>query len=213
MRGVEKKITPKIATKTICLLAVLTATLTAAKTALAFFVPGIEIVTLLLITYTLIFGWRRTMVVCLLFIAIEILIWGPFIWWIILYLIYWPALVTVVAVLPRKWGRGRIVAAIVTGIVFTALFGVLSTFIEVIFLMDGLRSGMFWRLYALRYLAGVIPMPPSFIPVFVIHVVNNAIVLPLLVPLLYKTLKRLGMGNNDTKKETEIKTIDEQSHI
>ena len=172
------------ATKRICLLAVLTATLTGGKTALAL-IPNIEIVTLLFIVYAFVFGWRNTIIVSVVFVVIEIFIWGFNLWWVILYLIYWPLLVTAAAVLPRKLGNGRLVAAIAFGIAFTVFFGVLSTFIEIIF-MGGVGSGFFWQFFGWRDIAGI--------PFFTAHIVSNAIILPVLVPVLYKTLQKLRMA-------------------
>ena len=174
------------ATKRICLLAVLTATLTGGKMAIA--IPNVEIVTLLFIVYALVFGWRNTIIVSVLFVLIEIMIWPPDPRWITLYFIHWPALVTATAFLPRKIGKFRIVAAVAIGIAFTAFFGVLSTTIDVV-LMGGIGSGYFRPVFGFIYLAGV--------PLFITHIVSNSIILPTLVPMLSKALKRMAfVGNN-----------------
>jgi len=179
------------ATKRICLLAVLIATLTGGKTAIAF-IPNVEIVTALFIVYALVFGWRNTVLVSIIFVLIEILIWGFMPWWVLLYFIYWPLLVTAVAFLPRKNTNLRLVLAIVTGIVFTVGFGVLSTFIEIIF-MGGLETGLFWRFFYFRYIAGI--------PFFTAHIVSNAVILPKLIPVLYRTLKKLQPAFERGKKK------------
>ncbi|MCL2751549.1 MAG: hypothetical protein FWE62_02210 [Firmicutes bacterium] len=179
--------------KKLCLLAVLTAFLTGGKLALAF-IPNVEIVTLLLIVYALTLRRSEALAVCAVFIMIEILIWGFNPWWIVLYFIYWPSLVLTVSLLPKsrpvqtlnmknaglaKVLPRRVIFAIVIGVIFTALFGVLSTFIEIIF-MGGLGTGRFWTYYYFRYVAGI-----AF---FVTHVASNAVILPLLVPVLYRTM-------------------------
>jgi len=186
------------ATKRICLLAVLTATLTGGKMAIPF--PNIEIVTLLFVVYALVFGWRNTIIVSIAFVLIEILIFGFFIWWVLLYAVHWPLLVTAVAFLPRKREKGRIVAAIVIGIVLTMLFGVLSTFIEVVFLMDAIGSGMFWELFGFRYMGGT-----GF---FAAHIIGNTIILIRIVPVLYRVLKKtefLKLMQEKKKKTNDAK--------
>ena len=95
--------------KKICLLAVLTAVLIGGKYAL-YAVWNIEIVTLLLIVYALVLGWRDSLIVCALFILIEIII-APFTpMWVVLYIIYWPLLVTVVAFLPAQSRKNRVLS-------------------------------------------------------------------------------------------------------
>jgi len=180
------------ATKRICLLAVLTATLTGGKMAIPF--PNIEVVTLLFVVYALVFGWRNTIIVSIVFVLIEILIWGFHIWWVLLYAIHWPLLVTAVAFLPRKRENIRIVVAIAIGIALTIFFGILSTFIEVIFLMDAIGSGMFWQLYGFRYASGGM--------FFAMHIIGNTIILIKVAPLLYRTLKKIlpMLGGGQSKK-------------
>ena len=179
--------------KRICLIALLIATLTGGKLAIP--VANIEIVTLLLVVYALTFGWRDSFIACLVFISIEPLIHGFQPWWIVLYFSYWPALVTVVAFLPKRLKRARIVIAIAIGIIFTVLFGLLDALIYTLF-SGGLGSGNFWGFFAVYYLKGFIP-PWPFVPV---QIISNAVILPLLVPTLYKALSALSAAYNKNTK-------------
>ena len=163
----------------ICLIALASAALTGGKLALAA-LPNIEIVTLLLVVYALVFGWRDTITACLIFIFFEILIWGFMLWWIILYLIYWPALVSAVALIPKN--KYRVYFAAVIGLLFTACFGILSTFIEIIF-VTSLSNPRFWTYFYFRYAAGF--------PFFITHVICNTVTLFFVAPVLYKSLLSL----------------------
>lgn len=88
-------------------LAILSGTLTAGKMALMS-VPNVEIVTFFFIVYTLVFGWKRTMLIAIVFTTTEILIWGFGLWTIGYYLI-WPLLVILTHVMrnicktPLQW--------------------------------------------------------------------------------------------------------------
>jgi len=75
-----------------------------------------------------------------------------------------------------------IVIAVIVAVALTAWFGVLSTLIEISF-ANAIGSGMFWSMFYFRYAAGV--------PFFLTHIISNAIVLPILVPVLLKTLQRI----------------------
>ena len=65
------------------------ATLEAAKLSLSF-IPNVELVTFLLILYTLAFG-KKVLYAAFAFVGVECLIWGMGIW-VIMYLYIWPLL-------------------------------------------------------------------------------------------------------------------------
>ena len=186
--GMQKKVPNKnlvrSSTYNICLIAILVAIITGAKTALAF-VPNIEIVTLLFVVYTIKFGLRRTLTVSVIFVVVEILIWGFMPWWVVLYFVYWPLLVVVVWLVSlvgrghigKVRGRAAVVLAIVAAVAMTVFFGILSTFIEVAF-WGFLGDGEFWMWFGIRYASGTI--------FFVLHIISNAVILPILVPVLYR---------------------------
>ena len=73
--------------------------LEAAKRALDL-VPNVELVTLLLVVYTIYFG-KRTYIIAFAFTALEIFFWGPHVW-VIMYLYVWPLLVTIVLLIRRR---------------------------------------------------------------------------------------------------------------
>lgn len=79
----------KLTTKDIALIGVMIATLEAAKMALSF-LPNVELVTLLIILYTLFFGYRIFYAI-FAFILIEGCLYGFGLWWF-MYAYIWPLL-------------------------------------------------------------------------------------------------------------------------
>ncbi len=79
----------KLTTKDIALMGVMLATIEAAKLAMSY-LPNIELVTLLVILYTLFFG-KRIYYVLAAFVLIEGCLYGFGIWWV-MYLYVWPLL-------------------------------------------------------------------------------------------------------------------------
>lgn len=79
----------RLTTKDIALMGVMLATIEAAKLAMAY-LPNIELVTLLVILYTLFFG-NRIYYVLAAFVLIEGCLYGFGIWWV-MYLYVWPIL-------------------------------------------------------------------------------------------------------------------------
>ncbi len=73
----------------------LAATITGGKLALAA-VPNVEIVTLLIIVYTAVFGLSVSLPVTLIFVSAEILIFGLNTW-VVSYYIHWCALAALTA--------------------------------------------------------------------------------------------------------------------
>lgn len=88
----------KLSAKDIALIGMMTATLEAAKLALSW-LPNVELVTLLVLVYTLYFG-RRIFFVIPVFILVEGFIYGIGVWWI-MYLYAWP-LLAILTLLFRK---------------------------------------------------------------------------------------------------------------
>lgn len=88
----------KLSAKDIALIGMMTATLEAAKLALSW-LPNVELVTLLVLVYTLYFG-RRIFLVIPVFILVEGFIYGIGVWWI-MYLYAWP-LLAILTLLFRK---------------------------------------------------------------------------------------------------------------
>jgi len=80
---------PALIAQNIALIGVMTATLEAAKSALAF-LPNVELVSLLIILYTLFFG-KLILYVIPVFVLLEGCIYGFGLWWV-MYLYTWPLL-------------------------------------------------------------------------------------------------------------------------
>ena len=79
----------RIRTRDIALTGVMIATMEAVKMALSF-LPGVELVTLLIVLYGLVFG-RRIYYAIAAFVLIEGCLYGFGVWWV-MYLYIWPLL-------------------------------------------------------------------------------------------------------------------------
>ena len=158
--------------KTIAMVGIMAAAIEAVKLALAA-LPNIEAVTLLIAVFSYSFG-ALGLAATVVFVAIEPLIWG-FGTWFISYLIYWPAL-SLLFILLGKLGVRRIVTVTIAALVMTALFGVLSSFVDV-----GIFSGSYENLlsrFAIYYTRGV--------PFYLAQLITNLV----LFPTLFKPLTK-----------------------
>lgn len=112
----------------IVLIAILSATLTAAKLALSF-IPNVEIVTLLLIIFALVLGVKRTLFISIIFVCTEILIYG-FSTWVLGYFLVWPLLVIITGTLKsfvtNEYGYALIAG--VFGLCFGFFFAITESF-------------------------------------------------------------------------------------
>ncbi|MCL2050628.1 MAG: hypothetical protein FWG91_02690 [Lachnospiraceae bacterium] len=84
--------------------------------------PNIELISLLVIVYALLFG-KDTFIIVTVFSLIEGLIWGFGLWWVS-YLYVWPLLCLIVILLKRFIKEEFLVWAVVSGI-FGLCFGTL----------------------------------------------------------------------------------------
>ena len=109
----------------IVVIGMMTATIEAAKTALAF-LPNIELVTFLIIIYTLVFG-KKTFAAVIAFVGVECLIWGMNLW-VINYLYVWPLLVLLTLAVRRTGSRSALAYAILAG-AFGLGFGALCAIV------------------------------------------------------------------------------------
>lgn len=173
----------------VCLIAILSATLTAGKMALSF-IANVEVVTLLLTVYALTLPRSRVLIATFTFIATEVFIWGAHIW-IFMYLIHWPALVLSVSFLKGKWAP---LFAVIIAVLLTGLFGVQTTVLEVL-LLGNFRNIGFAKCFILRYGTGI--------PYFITHIVSNAIILSVLLYPLYRLMRSLARQyfKKPTKKD------------
>lgn len=157
-------------TKDITIIATMAAVIEAAKNILAA-VPGIEIVTLLFMMYTLIFGLRRTMLTAIVFDIVENLIWGIGIW-SIAYCYIWPLLILVTWFFRKsnnKWVFVLIAA------MYGLLFGALCAIITLC--MGGLHAAIAW------WIAGI--------PYDIVHGFTNGVVMALLYTPLLKAMNTI----------------------
>lgn len=155
--------------KDITLIAILSASLTAGKLVLSV-VPNVEVVTFLLITYTVLFGFKRAFMTSLIFVTTEILIYG-FGTWILGYYIIWPMLVLLTAILSKTLKSEYGYAALAAFYGFS--FGLFFALFESVF-------------YGLSY---AIPYWISGIPFDIVHGVSNFIIVIVLFKPLTKTIQ------------------------
>ncbi len=137
-------------TKRLALIAVMAATITGGKLALAA-LPNIEIVTLLCGVYGYVFGVLGLAAV-VIFVIAETLIWGIGTWFIT-YLIYWPLVCLVFMLFRRLRIKNRFLLT-AAAMVLTLFFGVLSSLVDV-----GLFSGFldnFWYRFGIYYTRGIV---------------------------------------------------------
>lgn len=153
--------------KDIVLVGILSASLTVAKLALSF-LPNIEIISLLFIIYTQVFGLKKSLTIAFIFSSFEIFIYG-FSTWLLGYYIVWPLLI-VLSYLLAKFFKSEYAFGILSGL-FGYSFGLIFALIESIF---------YGWAYGLTYWI-------SGLPFDLIHGTSNFI----LVLILYKPLKEV----------------------
>ena len=159
----------KLTVNDVALICIMTATLIASKMALSF-LPNIEIVSLLIIVFTLTFGYRVFYSI-IIFTCIETFIWGMGIW-SIMYLYTWPILAIIAYVFRKQdsvwfW-------SIVSGI-FGLCFGALGSLLYLF--IGGVRTAFAW------WIAGI--------PWDVIHCMGNFVLALVLYRPLINALKKL----------------------
>jgi energy-coupling factor transport system substrate-specific component len=135
------------------------------------FLPNIELVSLLIILFTLTFG-RKTLYIIYTFVIVEGIIYGFGIWWFI-YLYIWTILFIITTIFHKK--RSMFFWALVSG-TYGLSFGALSSIPY--FIMGGIPSGIAYWI--------------SGIPFDLIHGFFNFIVMLLLYRALYSLLDLLN---------------------
>lgn len=149
-------------------IALLSAILYVSKVALEF-LPNIELVSLLVILYSLVFGWETILIVTV-FNMFELIQWGFGTWWFS-YLYVWPLLCVITMLLKKLIKEEFVIWAIVSGVfglIFGSLFAVFYLFVD--------------RGYALAYWISGLPWD-------VVHCVGNFVLMLLVGKPLYKLLK------------------------
>lgn len=130
------------------------------------FVPNVELVTLLIILFTLVIG-KRVYYAIAAFVLVEGILYGFGIWWI-MYVYMWPMLAFVTWILRKQ--KDRLCFALLSG-VFGLGFGAMCS-IPYLFI-GGIHTAFAWWV--------------SGIPFDMIHGVSNFV----LMLVLYKPLRRV----------------------
>lgn len=157
--------------KDIALIGLLSASITAGKLALSF-IPNVEIVTLLFIVYTIVFGFKKSIFVSIVFTTTEILIYGISTW-ITVYYFIWFLLVAITALMKGKIKSEYGYAAL--GAIFGYAFGIFFAIFESFF-----YGAAYGWVYWLRG-----------IPFDIIHGTSNFIIILVLFKPLNKVLGNL----------------------
>lgn len=112
----------------IALIGILSATITAGKLVLSF-IPNVEIVTLLFIVYTVVFGVRKSLLASVIFSTTEILIYG-FSTWLLGYYMVWPLLILLTGLISKRVESeyAYAIVAAVFGYAFGLLFAIVESF-------------------------------------------------------------------------------------
>ncbi len=132
----------KLTVKELVLMALLSALLLVSQVGLAF-LPNIEVVSLLIILYTLFFQ-KKTLYIIYIFALLEGLIYGFGIWWI-MYLYVWTILWGIAMLL--KEDKSPIIWAFVSGF-FGLFFGTLCS--VPYFFTGGVNMGLSWIVAGLQ---------------------------------------------------------------
>lgn len=155
----------------ITLIAILSASLTAGKLVLSI-VPNVEIVTFLLIVYTVMFGIKRAMLATIVFVTTEVLMYG-FGTWIMGYYVIWPLLILLTHFISTR-SKSEYGFAILASI-FGFSFGLFFALFESIF-------------YGISY---AVPYWISGLPFDIVHGVSNFIIVLVLFSPITKTIEHL----------------------
>lgn len=159
----------KLTNKELVLIALLSALLLVAQVGLAF-LPNIEVVSLLIILYTLFFK-KKTLYIIYIFALLEGLIYGFGIWWI-MYLYVWTILWGITLLFKEE--KSPVVWAFISGF-FGLFFGTLCS--VPYFIAGGVSMGLSWI--------------ASGLLMDIIHGVGNFIVALLLFGPLHTALKKV----------------------
>lgn len=157
--------------RSITLIGILSASLTAAKLTLAA-VANVELVTFLLMMYTLTIGTRKTMVTALVFVTTEMLIFG-FGTWVIGYYVIWLSIVLITGILKKrlKTEYPSAILSMLFGLLFGAAFAINES------LFYGFAYGFTY------WLRGI--------PFDLVHAASNFVIMLVLFNPIKKVLTRL----------------------
>lgn len=173
----------RLSARDIVLIGILSASITGGKMVLSA-IPNVEIVTLLFMVYTVVFGMKRALYVSVIFSTTEILLWGVHTWLLTYYLI-WPLLILMTNILSR-FLTGEFSRAILAG-AFGLTFGMFFALVEA--MLYGLNYGLVY------YVRGI--------PFDIIHGASNFIVVLMLFKPLEKMLGRLAKNYTENRNAAD----------
>ena len=113
-------------------------------------ISGVEVITVLLLCFSYVFGWKRGVLVATTFSILRCFIFGFFIQVIILYLIYYNIFALYFGLLGRgftgKVSIKRYVLVVVSAVIFTVLFTLLDNVITpfIYGFNESARTAYFW---------------------------------------------------------------------
>lgn len=173
------------AVRSIALVGMCAAVIECAKLSLAA-LPNVEVVTLLCALFGYTFG-PLGMLSVYVFVSIEPLIWGVNTW-VISYYIHWPLIALVFWLLARVGVRNRwVLTGVAVGLTFG--FGVLTSLVDV-GLFTGFYDRFFYRFW-IYYCRGTV--------FYIVQIVCNAAVFPLLFPPMSRLLAGVGRRFGTTR--------------
>lgn len=159
----------KITVRDIAITGMMIATIEVAKNALAF-IPNVELVSLLVILFTLYFG-KKILFVIPAFILLEGCIYGFGLWWI-MYLYVWPLLALITYIMRKQ--ESVWVWAIMSGS-FGLVFGALCSIPYIV--LSGPKAAFAWWV--------------SGIPFDILHCVSNFVLCLVLFKPLSKVMRKM----------------------
>ena len=159
----------KLKAKDIAIIGLLSASITTGKLVLSF-IPNVEIVSLLFIIYTIIFGIKYSIIISIVFTTTEMLIYG-FSTWLLVYYLIWPLLIIITYLIKEniKSEYGYAVIAGLFGLFFGTFFAVAESF-------------FYGYAYGLTYWVRGIPFD-------ILHGVSNFIIVLFLFDPMIKIMK------------------------
>lgn len=128
-------------------IALLSAILYVSKVALEF-LPNVELVSLLVILYTLVFG-RDAFLIVTVFNFFELIQWGFGTWWVS-YLYVWPLLCLITLLLKKLIKEEFIIWSIVSGVfglIFGSLFAIVYLFVDPAYALAYWINGLPWDVW------------------------------------------------------------------
>lgn len=156
--------------KELVLVAVLAGIMVISKEILAF-LPNIELVSFLVIVYTIALGCTRTVMICTIFTFVQILLYGigP---WTPMYFLVWPML-SLLTKLFKKYCHSEFALAMLSGS-FGLIFGLLMS---IPYFIIGFEAGLAY------FIKGI--------PFDLIHGIGNYLLMLVLYPAIYPRFNQI----------------------